>query len=130
MPRPIHVALIGQKFMGRAHSNAWHQVGHFFDGPRPVHLHPVAPRDQGELIPFAKRWGWDHCSDDWRSLASIDEVELVDALADASAGIPRMINNLATAALIVAASRGRRLVTAQDVRDAQMDRGRSMAVNP
>jgi|ETNmetMinimDraft_26_1059896.scaffolds.fasta_scaffold06009_2 type II secretory pathway predicted ATPase ExeA len=58
------------------------------------------------------------------------EPDAVDALADASAGIPRMINNLATAALIVAASRGRRLVTAQDVRDAQMDRGRSMAVNP
>ncbi|MEO2163132.1 MAG: Gfo/Idh/MocA family oxidoreductase [bacterium] len=78
MPRPIHVALIGQKFMGRAHSNAWNQVGHFFDGPRPVHLHTVAARDQSELIPFAKRWGWDSCSDDWRSLASIDEVELVD----------------------------------------------------
>ena len=27
----IHVALIGSKFMGRAHSNAWSAVGHFFD---------------------------------------------------------------------------------------------------
>jgi len=27
----INVALIGSKFMGRAHSNAWSNVGHFFD---------------------------------------------------------------------------------------------------
>ena len=52
--------------------------------------------------------------------------DAIDVLAEASAGIPRMINNLATAALIVAAARGRRLVMAQDVRDAQMDRGRSV----
>jgi predicted dehydrogenase len=78
MPRPIHVALIGQKFMGRAHSNAWNQVGRFFDGPRPVHLHTVAARDKSELIPFARRWGWEHCSDNWRSLAALEDVELVD----------------------------------------------------
>ena len=80
MPRPIHVALIGQKFMGRAHSNAWNQVGRFFDGPRPVHLHTVAARDKSELIPFARRWGWEHCSDNWRSLAALEEVELVDLI--------------------------------------------------
>jgi len=78
MPRPIHVALIGQKFMGRAHSNAWNQVGRFFDGARPVSLHTVAARDLAELVPFAERWGWQHSSDDWRLLASNDDIELVD----------------------------------------------------
>ncbi len=48
----------------------------------------------------------------------------VDLLFDAAGGVPRAINNLATAALIVAAARNRRLVGAQDVKDAQMDRGR------
>ena len=38
MARPLHVALIGQKFMGKAHSNAWGQANRFFDLPRPVHL--------------------------------------------------------------------------------------------
>ena len=46
------------------------------------------------------------------------------ALGDAAGGVPRRINNLATAALVVAAARNRRLVGAQDVRDAQLDRGR------
>lgn len=48
----------------------------------------------------------------------------VDALFEGAGGIPRRINNLATSALIVAASRKRRLVTAQDVVDARLDRGR------
>lgn len=48
----------------------------------------------------------------------------VDALFDATGGVPRRINNLATATLVVAAARNRRLVSAQDVKDAQMDRGR------
>jgi type II secretory pathway predicted ATPase ExeA len=48
----------------------------------------------------------------------------VEVLFDATGGVPRRINNLATATLVVAAARNRRLVSAQDVKDAQMDRGR------
>lgn len=49
----------------------------------------------------------------------------VAALFDATAGVPRQINNLATASLVVAAARNRRLVAAQDVKDAHIDRGRA-----
>jgi general secretion pathway protein A len=48
----------------------------------------------------------------------------VEAVFDATGGVPRRINNLATATLVVAAARNRRLVSAQDGKDAQMDRGR------
>ena len=48
-----------------------------------------------------------------------------DAVFDASGGVPRRINNVAAGALIVAASKGRRVVTSQDVVDARFDRGRS-----
>lgn len=48
-----------------------------------------------------------------------------DAVYDAAAGVPRRINQVATAAMIVCASRKRRLVSAQDVQDARIDRGRS-----
>ncbi len=53
------------------------------------------------------------------------EPDALDAVFDASGGVPRRINTIASAALIVAASRGRRLVTGQDVHDARLDRGRS-----
>lgn len=48
-----------------------------------------------------------------------------DAVYDASGGVPRRINQIATGAMIVCASKKRRLVTAQDVQDARVDRGRS-----
>jgi type II secretory pathway predicted ATPase ExeA len=41
------------------------------------------------------------------------------------AGIPGRINRIATAALIIAASRNKSLVCAQDVLDARLDRGRA-----
>jgi len=49
----------------------------------------------------------------------------VDEIFDLSGGVPRRINNVATSALIVAASRKRQLVSEQDVHDARLDRGRS-----
>lgn len=48
----------------------------------------------------------------------------VDALFDTTAGVPRALNNLATGALIVAATQNRRVVAAQDIHDARLDRGR------
>lgn len=56
--------------------------------------------------------------------APVFEDGAVETLADRSGGIPRSVNNLATASLIVAAARDRRLVRAQDVQDAHLDRGR------
>jgi type II secretory pathway predicted ATPase ExeA len=49
----------------------------------------------------------------------------IDAIFELAGGVPRRINNVATGALIVAASRGRRIVETQDVHDARLDRGRA-----
>jgi len=49
----------------------------------------------------------------------------IDAIFEGAAGVPRRINSLATASLIVAATRDSRIVSAQDVHDARIDRGRS-----
>lgn len=51
--------------------------------------------------------------------------DAVTALFDGSAGVPRRLNRIASAAMIVAASRKKQLVSAQDVLDARLDRGRS-----
>ncbi len=78
MAKPIQSALIGQKFMGRAHSNAFGQVAKFFDLPRPPALHTVAARDGAELAAFAERWGWANHTTRWRDVAADPEIELVD----------------------------------------------------
>ena len=55
MTRELSVGLIGQKFMGRAHSNALAQVGRFFDLPLAPVRRVVAGRDRAELEAFAER---------------------------------------------------------------------------
>ena len=78
MPTHLNVALIGQQFMGRAHSNAWAQAPRFFDLARRPVMHTVAARDAKSLGGFAERWGWAKTTTDWRTLAADPEVELVD----------------------------------------------------
>lgn len=78
MTRSLSVALIGQKFMGRAHSNGWSQAAKFFDLPLTPELAVVCGRDRAELARFAERWWWSRWTTDWRDLAEDGEVALVD----------------------------------------------------
>jgi len=36
--KTLNVGMIGYKFMGKAHSNAWRQAPHFFDLPAGVYI--------------------------------------------------------------------------------------------
>ena len=74
----INVALVGSKFMGRAHANAWSQVGRFFDTNPVASLHTVVARNPEETADFARTWGWQQASTDWRSAVTSDEIGLVD----------------------------------------------------
>jgi predicted dehydrogenase len=78
MTNQLNIALLGSKFMGRAHSNAWANVGKFFDrDPLPV-MHTVAGRNAAELEAFAAQWGWQHTSTDWATLVTDADIGLVD----------------------------------------------------
>ena len=76
--KQINVALIGSKFMGRAHSNAYLKVSKFFELPVQPVMHTIAARDAGALEPFAARWGWHHWSADWRQVVQDPAIGLVD----------------------------------------------------
>ncbi|MFW5934162.1 MAG: Gfo/Idh/MocA family protein, partial [Actinomycetota bacterium] len=74
----LNIALLGSKFMGRAHSNAWLNVARFFDvAPAPV-LHTVAARNVTQMEAFAQRWGWQSTTTDWRAAVTNEDVGLVD----------------------------------------------------
>jgi predicted dehydrogenase len=78
MSKPISVGLIGTKFMGRAHSNAFAQVAHFFDLPLEPVMRVAVGRNAKELAAFAKKWGWQQISTRWEDLCADGEVGLVD----------------------------------------------------
>ena len=79
MPRKsLNVALIGYKFMGKAHSQAWSTVGRFFDLDLQPVLKVVCGRDVAAVAEFAERWGWESSATDWREVVKRSDVDVVD----------------------------------------------------
>jgi predicted dehydrogenase len=72
------VCMIGYKFMGRAHSNAYMKVGRFFDVPVQPVRHTVVGRKREGVEAFAKRWGWQTASIDWKKAVTNPDIDLVD----------------------------------------------------
>ena len=75
----INVALIGHRFMGKAHSNAYRQVRRFFPGqlvPRMKML--CAKASDEELEAVAKTYGWEEYTNDWRQVIERKDIDVVD----------------------------------------------------
>jgi len=76
----INVALIGQGFMGRSHSNAWGQVAKFFQPPIQPVMHTVFGQPEEDPKAFAENWGWRNASNDWQAVIQSPEIGLVDVV--------------------------------------------------
>ena len=76
----INVALVGQGFMGRTHSNAWGQVAKFFKPPLKPVMHTVFGQPEENPKVFADNWGWQNASTDWEQLVRSPEIGLVDVV--------------------------------------------------
>lgn len=76
--KKINVGMVGYGFMGRTHSNAFSQVGHFFDLPYQPVLKAVCARDAARLKAFAAQWGYESTEADWRKLIERDDIDLID----------------------------------------------------
>jgi predicted dehydrogenase len=74
----LRVALLGQGFMGKAHSNAYCQAPHFFDLPYRIRRTLLCGRDAASLASMAERWGWEDTSTDWRSAIDRKDIDAVD----------------------------------------------------
>ena len=79
MTRPLNVAMIGYGFMGKAHSNAYSKVNHFFPELeyRPV-LKCLCARNEEKARSFANIWGYESVETDWRRLMERDDIDLID----------------------------------------------------
>jgi predicted dehydrogenase len=74
----IGVGLVGYKFMGRAHSNAYRQVGRFFDLELSPRMRAVCGRDEAGVRDAAISLGWEGYETDYRRLLERDDIDLVD----------------------------------------------------
>ncbi|WP_180538101.1 Gfo/Idh/MocA family protein [Nevskia soli] len=79
MPKPsIAIGMVGYKFMGKAHSNAYRQINQFFDLPLRTRLKTIVGRDANKVAAMAERWGWETSTDDWRRVIDDPEIRIVD----------------------------------------------------
>jgi predicted dehydrogenase len=80
MSKPLKIGMIGCGFMGRAHSNAYLQVSHFFKrAHRPVLKACCArPEEKDKLETFAQAWGYESLEFDWKKLVVRPDIDLID----------------------------------------------------
>jgi predicted dehydrogenase len=96
----VRIGIIGYKFMGKAHSNAWIRANQFFSGPRAV-LRAACGRDESAVRAFAENWGWQTVETDWRRLVARPDIDVIDIAAP---------NNAHAEIAVVAARHGKHVI--------------------
>jgi len=81
MAKKVNVGLVGYKFMGKAHSNAYRDVAMFFDMDAEPVMKAVCGRDEEGVKAAAEKFGWDGYETSWETLAKRDDIDLIDVTA-------------------------------------------------
>ncbi len=76
--KEIGVALIGHRFMGKAHSNAYRQVVPFLQPRLTPRMKVLCGRDAKDVARAAKDLGWEEWATDWREVVKRKDIDLVD----------------------------------------------------
>jgi predicted dehydrogenase len=74
----INIALLGYKFMGKAHSNAYRQVSHFFPGKLTPRMKVICGRDRTGAEAAAKQFGWEEVETNWRKVVERKDIDVID----------------------------------------------------
>jgi predicted dehydrogenase len=74
----VNVGMLGQGFMGKAHSNAFRQVSRFFPGKLQPGMRVICGRDEGKLRQAAAQFGWEEIETDWRKVVVRKDIDIID----------------------------------------------------
>jgi predicted dehydrogenase len=78
MTKPLNVGMIGYGFMGKAHSNAYARVNHFFDLQYHPILKAICARSADKAKAFAEKWRYESVESDWRKQIERKDIDLID----------------------------------------------------
>ncbi len=85
MAKKVNVGLVGYKFMGKAHSHAYHDVAMFFDLDVVPVMKAICGRDEKGVKVAAERFGWESYETSWEKLIKRDDIDLIDITAPSNA---------------------------------------------
>lgn len=77
----INVGLIGYKFMGKAHSNAYLDMPKFFKSKGVPVMKVLCGRDKDEVRKVADIFGWQEVETSWEKLIERKDIDLIDIAA-------------------------------------------------
>jgi len=78
MGKEINIGIVGTQFMGKAHSNGYLRLPHFFDLDATPVLHTACGRNTEQLSHFSQKYGWQNQVNNWKQLVNDDAIDLVD----------------------------------------------------
>ena len=74
----VNVGIVGTQFMGRAHSNAYLDVEHYFDLKANPVMRAACDSVEDNLPPFMQKFGWKTSETDYMKLIQRDDIDLID----------------------------------------------------
>ncbi|WP_313640322.1 Gfo/Idh/MocA family oxidoreductase [Paenibacillus sp.] len=83
--KQLRIGMIGYKFMGKAHSNAYRSLPMFFPKALKPEMSVICGRNAEALEEAATQLGWSDCVTDWRDLIAHEDVDLIDINAPSNA---------------------------------------------
>jgi len=101
MPDTMNIGIIGASFMGRAHSNAYVDVAHYFNLTKTPVLHTVCDINENTAGSLAQHYGWLNTETSWERLVQQDDIDIVDICTS---------NNLHMPIAVAAAKQGKHLI--------------------
>src|SRR5215216_4589834 len=88
MKRKLNIAMIGHRFMGKAHSNAWRQVGRFFEVPFDPVMKVICGRDEEAVKSAAQHYGWQEHSTSWQQVVEREDIDVIDICTPGDSHMP------------------------------------------
>ncbi|SET17824.1 Gfo/Idh/MocA family protein [Paenibacillus sp. NFR01] len=84
--KQLRVGMIGYKFMGKAHSNAYRSLPMFFpQAALKPQMTAICGRNEAAVQEAAAQFGWQESVTDWRELVARDDIDLIDINAPSDA---------------------------------------------
>ncbi|MCI1777981.1 Gfo/Idh/MocA family protein [Paenibacillus lautus] len=83
--KQLRVGMIGYKFMGKAHSNAYRSLPMFFPKALKPEMVAICGRNASAVQEAADQLGWRESVTDWKQLVNREDIDLIDINAPSDA---------------------------------------------
>ncbi len=83
--KQVRIGMVGYKFMGKAHSNAYRALPMFFPDAIKPEMKAICGRNQEGVEQAKAQFGWESVETDWRKLIERSDIDLIDINAPSDA---------------------------------------------